>query len=179
MMKDVYVFLYTRLTCLDEGVKLESSVDETVRLKDLGQEVNKIRPFLRSNPDQQSGALAHIQRLLMELLVKAQQGTQLTVDPLIQRHMNDTGDVLLGSICLILSNDTSLLPSVESCGSNKSKKTVESIILDYSARMKGVSGTSVDLGRDEDRFLDLVQLKSCGHITVYHQNKIRSIISKP
>ena len=43
-------------------MKLESSVDETVRLKDLGQEVNKIRPFLRSNPDQQSGALAHIQR---------------------------------------------------------------------------------------------------------------------
>jgi len=117
----------------------------------------------------------------MDLLVGAQQGTPLTVDPLIQRHMNDTGDVLLGSICLILSNDTSLLPSLsaDSCGNNMAKKTVESIILDYSARMRGVTGMSVDLGREEDRFLDLVQLKSCGHITVYHQNKIRSIISKP
>ena len=47
------------------GVKLESSVDETIRLKDVGQEVNKIKPYLHPDPDQQSGALAHIQGYIL------------------------------------------------------------------------------------------------------------------
>lgn len=175
MMRDVYVFLFTRLTCFDEGNKLENSADEPSRLKDVTKEVNRIKPYLKHNQQLQSSQFMLFQGMILDLLERAQEGPTLILDPLVQQHMNDTGDVLLGSICLILSADTSLIPRFESCGINKSRKLIESVMFDYSARKKGLRE---DLGREEDRFLDLLQVKSCGYITSYQQATLRDTLTK-
>jgi len=175
LMKDVYVFLYTRITCFSEELKLETETEEVARLEDIKQEIITVKKYLYADPRDMGPAFELIQSKILLLLEEAKSAHTYS-NPAVQDHLNQTSDVLLGCICLILSTDEDqgLSDPEEDCGENTADADIYLLIAMYSDNQKG---GDVDQEEAEDLFLSLQQSKTCNFISSGNRQQIDDMLN--
>jgi len=174
MMKDVYVFLFTRITCFSEEEKLLTADEEATHLSQIGQEISAISNYLYINPRGMGDSFERMQSKILVLMDKAKSGSVYR-NPSVQSHLNDTDDVLLGCICIVLSSPDQTDFSIpdEDCSNLHVDILIEDLENLYTINHQG---EMIDHEDAEDLFLSLQQAQQCGYITDQHRQLINNMI---
>merc|ERR1719285_549366 len=175
MMKDVYIFLETRLKCFSEETRVTSLESETDRITEIYDEVAKIGPYLFRNINVNNEEYAKIERKLLALLEEAKLPKKEVKNEVNGEEKLD--DVLLGCVCIITSpiDQQFSAEKEDECEMNGAKveQNIKMVAQSYIMAQHGVS-----LKRDmmEDLYLDLERSHDCGKITKNHQNQFHQIL---
>jgi len=173
-IKDVYIFLETRLKCFSEERRLELSFYESKKLTKIHEEVYNIKPYLQSEKYAENTEYVKVKRKLLALLDEAKKPITRLSDFVGEEKFND---IVLGCMCLIISpvNRQFSADGEKSCSisDEKIEENLEMVAESYKMTKQGISLNSDML---KDLYFNVEKSKDCGMITESHKNHFYQIL---
>jgi len=172
-MRDIFIFLHSRIACFSEEDRIDADLSEINRLEEVYHEIADIQDYLHAQIQPYNNQFDSIQRKLLNLVEEARDPHRFHPLTGYKLQLNGTDDILLGCICLIL-NPSDFTSLDYECVVEDSDSLVNTVANAYALGKKGMSLPSVSL---QDHFIRLQTASACGQIEDRHIQLIQETIA--